>query len=130
MAEKYCIFCDKKNIGKERTFAENRDFSARWDKNPVAPGHSIVISKKHVESFFKLSSEGILGMYDLIKKVKGITDRKYKPDAYNIGVNEGAAAGRTINHLHIHLIPRYTGDVENPRGGVRNIIPEKGDYKS
>lgn len=89
-----------------------------------------MISKKHTKSFFELSPEEILSMHDLINKVKEITDKRYEPNAYNIGINDGMAAGQTIDHLHVHIIPRYKGDVLNPRGGVRNIIPGKGDYKS
>lgn len=68
-------------------------------------------------------------MYALAKVARGIIVSKYKPDAFTIGINDGAAAGRTIHHLHLHLIPRYVGDVENPRGGIRHIIPGKGDYQ-
>jgi diadenosine tetraphosphate (Ap4A) HIT family hydrolase len=67
-------------------------------------------------------------MYDLICKTKELIDKKYAPDGYNIGINDGEAAGRTVPHLHIHIIPRYAGDVKNPRGGIRNIIPGKGTY--
>lgn len=130
MPKKYCIFCDRKYTGEGRLIAENSHFFARWDKNPVTRGHSIVISKKHTKSFFELSPEEILSMHDLINKVKEITDKRYEPNAYNIGINDGMAAGQTIDHLHVHIIPRYKGDVLNPRGGVRNIIPGKGDYKS
>lgn len=69
-------------------------------------------------------------MYDVILKTKNIIDEKFHPDGFNIGVNEGRVAGRTIDHLHIHLIPRYLHDVDNPRGGIRNVIPGKGDYMS
>lgn len=96
MSEDYCVFCDRANTGEERTFLENELFFARWEKNPVSEGHSIVISKKHIESFFELTKEELLEIHDLIKKVKKITDGKFHPDGYNIGVNEGAAAGRTI----------------------------------
>jgi diadenosine tetraphosphate (Ap4A) HIT family hydrolase len=130
MPEKYCIFCEKMNANEKQFITKNEHFLAWWDENPVTKGHSIVISKKHIESFFELDDEELKSMYSLIKKVKQITDDKHKPDAYNIGINDGEAAGRTIDHLHIHIIPRYQDDVANPRGGVRNIIPEKGDYKS
>lgn len=67
-------------------------------------------------------------MYELLKEAKSLIDKDFEPDGYNIGVNDGEAAGRSIHHLHIHLIPRYKGDVENPRGGVRYVIPMKGNY--
>jgi len=69
-----------------------------------------------------------MSIYDLISKIKKIISEKFNPDGCNIGINEGYAAGRTIDHLHIHIIPRYKNDVENPRGGIRNIIPDKGSY--
>jgi diadenosine tetraphosphate (Ap4A) HIT family hydrolase len=87
-----------------------------------------IIPKRHVNSFFELSNEEIIAAYDLLKKAKKLLDKKFSPDAYNIGVNDGKAAGQTIFHLHIHLIPRYFGDVSDPVGGVRNVIPEKGNY--
>lgn len=128
MAGKYCIFCERINKKDKQIFLENDYFCAWWDEHPVTNGHSILISKKHVESFFELNEKELTNMFDLIKKVKQITDEKFHPDGYNIGINEGEAAGRTIHHLHVHIIPRYKDDVKNPRGGVRNVIPGKGDY--
>ena len=130
MPKEYCAFCDRINSGEDRTFDENDQYYVRWDLNPVAKGHSVIISKKHIESFFDLGKKELASFFDQLKKVKEITDEKFHPDGYNIGINEGEAAGRTIHHLHIHIIPRYKGDVENPRGGVRHVIPERGDYKS
>jgi diadenosine tetraphosphate (Ap4A) HIT family hydrolase len=127
MTEK-CLFCDRENAENHQIFAENDLFYARWDNFPISKGHSEIVSKKHTDSFFDLTEEEILHFFDLIKKAKEIITEKYHPDAFNIGVNDGEAAGRTIHHLHIHLIPRYLGDMENPRGGVRNIIPGKGNY--
>ena len=89
----------------------------------------MVIPKAHAASFFTLSSEQILSMYRSIVKGKDIIEGKYSPDGYNLGINVGKDAGQTMSHLHIHLIPRYRGDVEDPEGGVRNIIPGKGKYK-
>lgn len=122
-----CLFCDIKN-DENIQIASSQNFVAIYDENPVTKGHSLIFPKKHIESFFDLSKHEIIEIYDLIKQVKGLTDKKYQPDAYNIGINDGQAAGRTIHHLHFHLIPRYAGDVDNPRGGVRNIIPGRGDY--
>lgn len=119
-----CIFC---NNTKKRIL-ENELFYSRWDEFPVSKGHSIVIPKRHIESFFDLSDAEVCGLYNLIKRTKEVIDENYHPDAYNLGINDGEAAGRTIHHLHIHIIPRYKGDVENPRGGVRHTIPGKGDY--
>ncbi|NMB48665.1 HIT family protein [Candidatus Kuenenbacteria bacterium] len=123
-----CLFCDKENKEKHKIILENDLFYARWDNFPVSNGHAEVVSKKHIVSFFELNNEEVLQMYDLIIKVKEIITDKFKQDGFNIGLNEGLAAGRTIHHLHIHIIPRYEGDVKNPRGGIRNIIPGKGNY--
>lgn len=123
-----CFFCDIQTDVKEEKIVETDLFFARFDNFPVVQGHAEIVSKKHVESFFELTEQELSEMYSLITKTKQIIDKKFHPDGYNIGVNEGRTAGRTIDHLHIHLIPRYVGDVENPRGGVRNIIPGKGDY--
>jgi diadenosine tetraphosphate (Ap4A) HIT family hydrolase len=128
MQNEYCLFCDKDNEEKHRLILENDLFYSRWDNFPVSNGHAEIVPKKHIVSFFELSDEEILQMHDLITKTKKIIFEKFNPDGYNVGLNEGHAAGRTINHLHIHIIPRYEGDVENPRGGIRNIIPGKGDY--
>ena len=123
-----CLFCDKDNPEKNRIILENKLFYARWDNIPVSEGHAEIVPKRHVESFFELTEEELSKMYDLIRKTKEVIDEKYSPSGYNIGVNEGEAAGRTIHHLHMHLIPRYKGDVEDPKGGIRHIIPGKGFY--
>jgi len=123
-----CFFCDVQKSEDDQKITENEYFFARYDDFPVSEGHCEIISIDHLVSFFDLTPEQVQSMYELIKKTKKIIDEKFGPDGYNIGINEGEVAGRTLNHLHVHLIPRYNGDVENPRGGVRNIIPEKADY--
>ena len=128
MVNKSCLFCDFKNTERHKIILENKKFYARWDNFPVGKGHAEVVPKKHIESFFQLTKEEISQMFEFVRAVKKIIDKKFKPDAYNIGINDGEEAGRTIHHLHVHVIPRYKGDVKNPRGGVRNIIPGKGDY--
>ncbi len=122
-----CSFCDIQK-DKDKIIAENETFFAVFDDNPVNDGHCLIVPKRHVISFFNLTDEELEDCYEIIKEVKKYIDKNFSPDGYNVGVNEGRAAGRTIDHLHIHLIPRYAGDVKNPVGGVRNIIPEKGDY--
>ena len=87
-----------------------------------------IIPKKHIDSFFKLTGPELSEMHDLIVKTKLVVDEKFHPDGFTIGINEGHASGQTIDHLHIHLIPRYTGDTDNRRGGVRNVISGRGDY--
>ncbi len=126
--KEYCLFCDRNNAEKHIIIEENNLFYARWDNFPVSKGHAEIVPKKHIDSFFDLTDEEILQLFGLLKKVKNIIQNKYNPGAFNIGINDGIAAGRTIHHLHIHIIPRYKGDVENPRGGIRHIIPGKGGY--
>jgi len=95
----------------------------------VSPGHTVVIPRRHVASFFELTPEEISACMALINEERKLLDEEFKPDGYNIGVNIGPAAGQSIFHVHIHIIPRYKGDVENPQGGVRHVIPSKGHYK-
>jgi len=127
MNNNYCLFCDKDNK-KHEIIIENDFCYARWDNFPVSKGHLEIVPKEHINSFFDISSDQLNQIYSLLKEAKEIVQNKYNPDGYNIGINENESAGRTIPHLHIHLIPRYKGDVENPRGGVRNVIPDKGNY--
>tara|TARA_Y100000310_G_scaffold322933_1_gene382661 strand:- start:37 stop:432 length:396 start_codon:yes stop_codon:yes gene_type:complete len=122
-----CLFCERET-DKFNVIIENELFYSAWDNFAVSPGHALIIPKRHIDSFFDLSEKEILQFYDLLLKVKIRISKTHKPDAFNVGINDGIAAGRTIQHLHIHVIPRYNGDVENPRGGVRHIIPCKGFY--
>jgi len=98
------------------------------DKHPVSSGHSLIILKRHVESFFQITDEEKLSLLKAIDQGKTLLDKDFKPDGYNIGINDGEVAGQTIKHLHIHLIPRYAGDSQDPRGGIRWIIPTKAPY--
>ena len=130
-----CFFCklrEGKVAGKAKEpnkyILENELALGRFDDFPVNPGHFEVIPKRHVPTIFDTTNEEKLAMFDLIDKAKTMIDKKYNPDGYNIGINCGESAGQTVMHLHIHLIPRYKGDVENPRGGIRGIIPEKQSY--
>jgi hypothetical protein len=91
-------------------------------------GHTLIIPRRHVASFFETTDEERRAMLRLLDEAKAMLDREHKPDGYNIGINGGAAAGQTVMHLHIHLIPRYLGDRPDPRGGVRWVIPEKAAY--
>ena len=123
-----CLFCDRDNATQHSIILENDQAYARWDNMPVSQGHLEVIPKRHILSFFDLTDQELSSMYGLLAQAKSVVDKKYSPAGYNIGINDGEAAGRTIHHLHIHLIPRFLGDVKNPRGGVRHIIPGKGSY--
>ncbi len=122
-----CLFCQRDHT-HFNFIAETENYTSFYDQNPVTSGHAFVIPKGHILSFFDQTPDEIAEMYELLKQVKLIIQTQHNPDGYNIGVNDGIAAGRTIHHLHIHLIPRYNGDVEEPRGGVRHIIPGKGLY--
>ena len=95
---------------------------------PVSPGHSLVIPKRHVGSFFEVTQFERAALFALLDRAKELVAHQHQPDGYNIGINDGAAAGQTVPHLHIHLIPRYDGDQPDPRGGVRWVIPQKADY--
>lgn len=128
MRDTTCLFCDRNNKEKNTVILENEHAYVRWDNFPVSNGHLEVVPKEHVQTFFDLTDEQAAAIFDLLKQAKAIVEEKYSPDAYNLGINDGEAAGRTVHHLHIHLIPRYVGDVKNPRGGIRHIIPGKGDY--
>lgn len=106
----------------------NLAFSAR-DSFAVSPGHTLIIPRRHVSSFFDLTPEEINACMELITEERKVLDEEFNPDGYNIGVNIGPAAGQSILHVHIHLIPRYEGDVDNPQGGVRHVIPGKAYYQ-
>ena len=121
-----CVFCEK--IDKERVLFESENWIAFYDAFPVSIGHTLIVTKKHFETYFDLPIKISDELTFQINKVKDILDKKYKPDGYNIGINCGEAAGQTVMHFHLHVIPRYIGDVENPRGGVRGVIPSKQKY--
>jgi diadenosine tetraphosphate (Ap4A) HIT family hydrolase len=98
------------------------------DAFPVSPGHTLIVSRRHVESFFDLTPDEVAAVMELLQRARARLDERHKPDGYNVGVNVGRDAGQTVMHVHVHLIPRYSGDVPSPRGGIRNVMPGKGDY--
>jgi diadenosine tetraphosphate (Ap4A) HIT family hydrolase len=108
--------------------ASNELAFAVFDKYPVSKGHALVIPRRLVATWFEATVEEQQALMGLVGEVKGILDERYRPEGYNIGVNVGAVAGQTVMHVHVHLIPRYRGDVEDPRGGVRHVMPGKGNY--
>lgn len=120
-----CPFC---SFNDSQILLENENAFAIYDRFPISPGHSLIIPKRHITSFFEANSAEQISFLDLISKVRQILKNERNPDGFNIGINDGEAAGQTIMHLHIHLIPRYLGDVGDPRGGVRWIKPEKAQY--
>lgn len=121
-----CLFC---SIPQERIIAENNLAFAISDGFPVTDMHSLIIPKRHVGDYFGLTTEEILACDELLKTIREkILASDNQVEGFNIGLNCGAVAGQTIFHCHTHLIPRRYGDVENPRGGVRHLIPGKGSY--
>jgi diadenosine tetraphosphate (Ap4A) HIT family hydrolase len=124
---KKCPFC---NINKDDIVMENELCFAIYDKFPVNPGHTLIIPKRHFPDYFSATMDEKIAIINLIEEVKQLLDTKFTPDGYNLGVNIGELAGQTIFHVHYHVIPRYQGDIENPRGGVRGVIPSKRMYKN
>jgi diadenosine tetraphosphate (Ap4A) HIT family hydrolase len=124
-----CIFCNiEETIEKERIIYQDSTWIAFYDKYPVSEGHALLIPKRHVETFFDLNIIELNSLGLTIDIVKLALDKRFHPDGYNIGINCGKAAGQTVMHCHIHIIPRYEGDMDDPRGGVRGVIPEKQKY--
>ncbi|MGZ3767677.1 MAG: HIT family protein [Mucilaginibacter sp.] len=120
-----CPFC---TLPHERVKRQNDPGLVIRDGYPISPGHTLIIPKRHIASFFQLQKQEHDALMRLVEEAKLDLDEEFKPDAYNIGINDGPVAGQTVPHLHIHLIPRYQGDQEDPRGGVRWLIPEKAKY--
>jgi len=118
-----CIFCSMPD-----SIAENELAYAIDDKYPVSPGHVLIIPKRHVADYFELTAEEETAVWGLLRTVKAMLEAKHRPDGWNIGINCGAAAGQTVFHLHVHLIPRYVGDMDAPEGGVRGVIPSRQKY--
>ena len=121
-----CIFCDVK---KQDIIYENDDALVSYDSYPVSKFHSLIIPKRHIKNFFDLNDKELNACNELIKKIKSkIENDDNLVEGFNLGTNAGSVAGQTIMHCHIHLIPRRRGDVENPQGGVRGVIPLKQHY--
>jgi diadenosine tetraphosphate (Ap4A) HIT family hydrolase len=108
--------------------AENELAVAFKDAFPVNPGHALIVPRRHVEGLFELSAEEQTALWSLLPEVKTRVDARHAPAGYNIGVNVGQAAGQTVGHVHVHMIPRYEGDVVDPRGGVRWVVPDRAAY--
>ena len=118
-----CIFC-----GEPTIVIENELAFAHYDSYPVSPGHCLIIPRRHVAEYFHATVEEKAAIWALVDEMKTIIDQEHKPDGYNVGVNIGKTAGQSVPHLHVHMIPRYKGDMEDPRGGVRGVIPHKQKY--
>lgn len=119
-----CVFCQ---IAEKTIICENDLAKAFYDNFPVNEGHTLVVPKRHVATYFEASEAELAAVNELIFQVKELLDDKYHPDGYNVGVNVGEAAGQSVFHFHVHVIPRFVGDVKNPRGGIRkvkkNVVP-------
>jgi len=120
-----CPFC---SLDEERILASNELAVVILDGFPVSPGHMLVVPKRHVASWFETTPEEQRAVLDLLGVAKQRLDAERSPAGYNIGINDGPAAGQTVRHLHLHLIPRYDGDTEDPRGGVRWVFPHRAAY--
>ena len=126
-----CLFCDLQINDRQRMIAENDLCFAIKDGFPVTEDHILVIPKRHTETIFDLTDDEVLACNRLLlEQRQAILQRDGSVQGFNVGMNAGAVAGQTVFHCHIHLIPRRVGDVQNPRGGVRHVIPGKGFYKS
>ena len=122
-----CLFCDVKKTG---IVYENELVYASYDSYPVSEHHCLIIPKRHIKDYFELTNDELLACNDLIKIVKKeITNEDPLVKGFNLGTNIGIVSGQSIFHCHFHLIPRREGDVDNPQGGVRSVIPNKQHYK-
>lgn len=115
-----CVFC--KIIKDKQILFENDLAVAFYDARPVSKGHTLIIPKRHVETYFDLTKKEITAIFELSQKVKKHLDNLYHPAGFNVGFNVGEAGGQSVFHCHMHVIPRYRGDVERPRGGIRKIV--------
>ena len=121
-----CAFCDRLDGGNQ--IAENALAVAFPDAFPLTPGHCLVIPRRHESDFLALTSEEQAAVWALVAPVRRYVEAAWIPDGYNIGINVGEAAGQTVAHAHLHVIPRRRGDVADPRGGIRWIIPGRARY--
>ena len=124
--DKNCPFCNL--TSKIELISETATTVAFLDSFPVNNGHTLIISKRHTSNYFDLSIHEQRALWLMVNRCKTIIQKRFNPDGFNVGINVGETAGQSIFHVHVHLIPRYNGDVENPRGGVRGVIPNKQKY--
>ena len=124
MTQPGCIFC---TLDRE-ILAESALALAVFDSFPVSPGHALVVPKRHVATIFDMSDDEYAECFRLVRTLKDLLLARFVPDGFNVGANCGEAGGQSVWHAHVHVIPRYKGDTPNPRGGVRHVIPLKGNY--
>lgn len=120
-----CAFC---SLDPGRILATNKHAVAVLDGFPISPGHMLILPKRHIITLFDTTTEELIALFNLLFVVRKLLRTNQSPDGFNIGVNDGVAAGQTVMHIHVHLIPRYAGDTPEPRGGIRWIFPEKAKY--
>jgi diadenosine tetraphosphate (Ap4A) HIT family hydrolase len=125
MEQPQCPFC---HLEKSRIALENDCAVAIPDVFPVAEGHMLVVPRRHVASLFDLPDEERAALWKLVALVRARLATELRPDGFNVGVNDGPAAGQTVMHAHVHVIPRRAGDVVDPRGGIRWVVPAKAPY--
>lgn len=118
-----CVFCEKQDF-----IYENKYVKVFYDAYPVNEGHVLIVTQRHIPEYFSTTPEEARAIDEAIKTMKNRIEKNNGPDGYTIGINNGGAAGQTVFHLHVHLIPRYKGDVANPSGGVRGVLPHKQHY--
>ena len=121
-----CIFCER--VRSDPVLVRNELAVAFGDAYPVNPGHILVVPRRHVLDYFALTETEQAAVWQLVNQVRHVIDVEFRPDGYNIGVNVGAAAGQTVGHVHVHVIPRFKDDVADPRGGVRWVVPSRACY--
>ena len=115
-------------LEKKERLLENEVGFVIYDGFPVSKGHCLIVPHRVYSDYFESTSEEVIGLQKLVLETKKLLDKKFQPDGFNVGINSGETGGQTVPHVHIHLIPRYKGDMENPRGGVRGVIPSKQKY--
>jgi diadenosine tetraphosphate (Ap4A) HIT family hydrolase len=120
-----CPFCI---VPEDRIWFRTETAYAIPDQYPLSEGHTLVVPRHHLSSLYDLPTEQISSLWNMVGEVRSRLSDRLRPDGFNIGLNDGAAAGQTVLHAHIHVVPRYIGDVEDPRGGVRWVIPERAAY--
>jgi diadenosine tetraphosphate (Ap4A) HIT family hydrolase len=119
-----CPFCTKTYdlvVGNDLAYA-------LYDSSPVSPGHCLIVPYRHVAEYFDVTDDERAAIWAVADEMKVLIDEEFNPDGYNMGVNVGESAGQSVPHVHIHMIPRFKGDMDNPRGGVRGVIPHKQKY--
>jgi diadenosine tetraphosphate (Ap4A) HIT family hydrolase len=125
--ETECPFC--KRLQRHEMLVASRERAVAFpDAFPVNPGHCLVIPRRHEADFFALSREEQEDIWDIVWELRELLEAEHDTTSFNVGINAGELAGQTVPHAHVHVIPRYAGDVPDPRGGVRWLIPERAPY--